>query len=169
MKKHYHSNMLYSFAILVLFANSLSSALAQNNFFGNSLPNGPGGLSGGPVDERDRLGVQGSTPGGGPGPADFTEDEKRMRRKYKANMAHCRDLISKGEKMMKDGEGKDDKAYKKGKILKDIGEKQLADLQANSPFPDDAKREQDKKKKEAAKADSKADAKSDAKDTGSSN
>jgi hypothetical protein len=70
-------------------------------------------------------------PGAG---ADSTSDEKRMQKKFKANMAHMKELIAKGENMMKNAPNENDKAYKKGKVLKEIGEKNLADMQANSPF-----------------------------------
>lgn len=81
-----------------------------------------------------------------PGPSsDVTADEKRMQKKYKANMNHLKDLIAKGEAMMKSAHDQNDKAYKKGRIFKEIGEKQLAEMQANNPFALDAL-DPDKKK-----------------------
>ncbi len=67
--------------------------------------------------------------------ADFTGDEKRMQKKYKANINNAKNLIEKGTQMM-DSAGKNisSAVYKKGKILKEIGEKSLAELKANNPF-----------------------------------
>ena len=106
-------------------------AAQGNNFFGSSLPgsvpsaaNPPAG-SGGP-------GGSGGPPGG-----DYSDDEKRVQKKMKANVARYKELVNKGEAMMKKGESShNDKMYKKGKILKEIGEKQLNEIQANSPVPD---------------------------------
>lgn len=75
-----------------------------------------------------------------PQPGDFTDDEKRMQKKYQEKIRHAKSLIEKGETMMKRGEGKDDKAFKKGKVFKQIGERELAELQANNPFPDKDKK-----------------------------
>lgn len=73
-------------------------------------------------------------------PADYTDDEKRMQKKYKEKIRHAKSLISKGERMMKDGQsGKDDKTFKRGKVIKEIGERQLAELTANNPFPEPEK------------------------------
>ncbi len=82
--------------------------------------------------------------------ADNTADEKRMQKKYKANLNHMKDLIAKGEAMMKTAPNKDDKAYKKGKILKELGEKHLADMQANSPYQLELLESEKKKEKEKA-------------------
>jgi hypothetical protein len=68
---------------------------------------------------------------------DYTSDEKRMQKKYKDNVKHAKDLISKGESMMNGCKGNTNhKDYKKGKIYKEIGEKSLSDLSANNPFPE---------------------------------
>lgn len=73
-------------------------------------------------------------------PADYTDDEKRMQKKYKEKIRHARSLITKGERMMKSGQtGKDDKVFKRGKVIKEIGERQLAELTANNPFPEPEK------------------------------
>jgi hypothetical protein len=69
-----------------------------------------------------------------PSGQDNTADEKRMQRKYKANLSHMKDLIAKGNQMMKSAPNQNDSKYKKGKILKEMGEKHLADMQANNPF-----------------------------------
>ncbi len=60
-----------------------------------------------------------------------------MQRKYKANMHAAADLVTKAEKMIKEGEKKNDpKEVKKGEILKKIAEKTVNDLKTNNPLPD---------------------------------
>ncbi len=67
---------------------------------------------------------------------DFTEDEKRMQHKYRDSIKHAKSLITKGTAMMDSGKKSgNDKDFKKGKILKEIGERQLGELNANNPFP----------------------------------
>lgn len=67
---------------------------------------------------------------------DFTEDEKRMQHKYRDSIKHAKSLITKGTDMMNSGKKSgNDKDFKKGKILKEIGERQLGELNANNPFP----------------------------------
>lgn len=67
---------------------------------------------------------------------DFTDDEKRMQHKYRDSIKHAKDLINKGTAMMDHGQkSHNDKEYKKGKIFKEIGERQLGELNANNPFP----------------------------------
>lgn len=95
---------------------------SQNSFFGSALPGNVPSAANPPA-----------TGGGG----DYSDDEKRMQKKFKASVNHAKELLAKGEAMMKKGETKnDDKMYKKGKILKEIAEKRLNELQANNPFPD---------------------------------
>ena len=83
------------------------------------------------VDENNiNAGLPGLTaPPAMPPSGDYTDDEKRMQKKYRGNIARAKDLISKGEGMMKSA-GKDDKTYKKGKILKETGERWLTELKA---------------------------------------
>jgi hypothetical protein len=77
---------------------------------------------------------------GGQAGGDYTADEKRMQKKFKGNVQHAKDLIEKGESMMKSAKGNTShKDYKKGKIVKEIGEKTLTELQANNPFPEPEK------------------------------
>ncbi len=111
-------------------AGLASPAFAQGNFFGGQTPSAPGG--GAPSQTANPY-ADPAVPKG-----DFTEDEKRMQKKFKASVKHAKGLIAKGEKMMAPGtkSGKQDKEFKKGKILKEIGEKQLAELQANNPLVD---------------------------------
>ena len=66
---------------------------------------------------------------------DYTQDEKTLQKKYKARLAHDQEMIARGEHMMK-GAAPTSKEYKKGKIIKEIGERDAADLKANSPFPE---------------------------------
>lgn len=120
-------------------------ALAQGNFFGGGGSTTPPGAIGN-VDGDDNGSssssstssksspgmAQGTNSGG-----DYTSDEKRMQKKYKDNVNHAKSLISKGESMMKGSNGNvNHKDYKKGKILKEVGEKSLAELSANNPFPE---------------------------------
>jgi len=68
--------------------------------------------------------------------SDFTGDEKRMQKKYKSNIVNANNLIAKGTQMMKSSESNQNSpVFKRGKILKEIGEKSLANLKANNPFP----------------------------------
>jgi hypothetical protein len=112
---------------------SIAQALAQsNNFFGTSVP-GQGDMTQPPPGANAAAGAMGSAGGN----AEYTDDEKRMRKKYKANIVSTQKLIAKATAMIKAGEkSHDDKALKKGKILKDIGERRLAELRQNSPFLD---------------------------------
>ncbi len=116
-----------------------ASAFAQsgNDFFGSSVPSSGGGSAGSSQIDRPpgvAAAEQAALKAGG---GDYTVDEKRMQKKYKANMRAAEELIAKAEKMVKDGEKKkDDKAMKKGKILKEVAEKRLNDLKENNPMPD---------------------------------
>jgi hypothetical protein len=112
---------------LVLFALNGQLVSAQGGLGG--MYNGqPPGAQGAVEDEKFPGDKPNSKPGG-----DYTEDEKRMQKKYKSRIAHDKDLIARGEHMMKsDPKGKD---YKKGKVWKEIGEKDLAEMEANNPFP----------------------------------
>ena len=119
------------------FVDTQPASAGPNDFFGSAMPAGqmsdPNGAPG-----------QFATPGqskaaemmNGAGPGDYTDDEKRMQKKFKASISHARGLIAKGERMMK---SQDQKESKKGKILKEIGEKRLAELEANNPVPHENK------------------------------
>ena len=83
--------------------------------------------------------------GNGASPTDFTQDEKRMQKKNKAMAEHIKGLIEKGDKMMKDGKAKkDDKMFKKGQIIKGIGERRQAELKASAQQALDAKKDKEK-------------------------
>ncbi len=99
------------------------------DFFGGSAPGG--GSMGSATDPLGSGGGPTAPPGGG----EYTDDEKRMQRKYRANIHDAQELVAKGEQMMK--KGKDQNNHKeatKGKIIKEIGEKRLEELKANDPF-----------------------------------
>jgi hypothetical protein len=67
---------------------------------------------------------------------DFTEDEKRVQKKWQDRIAGDHRLIDRGEKMMRGAKNNPkDKDYQKGKVMKSIGEKDLAEMKSNSPFP----------------------------------
>lgn len=118
-----------AFAAFVVLASAASAqSNSANSFFGA----GGGG-------NADAGGTQTNNPYADPSvpKGDFTADEKRMQKKYVESIAHARGLISKGEKMIQDGAKRgQDKMAKKGKVLKMIGEKTLAELQANNPLGD---------------------------------
>lgn len=110
-----------------------------NDFFGSAMPAGqmpdPHGTSSDNFTmPTNAKGVQAagqemmnSAPAG-----DYTEDERRMQKKFKASISHAKGLIAKGDRMMKSNI---EKESKKGRILKEIGEKRLAELEANNPMP----------------------------------
>ena len=113
------------FAPAIVLLASLTTGQAQaagpNDFFGGSVPGA----------------VQDAAANAPSAAGDFTDDEKRMQKKYLASVRQAKTLIGKGELMMKRGEDKHDKKMlKKGKILKDIGQRNLTELEANNPFPD---------------------------------
>lgn len=110
-------------------------ALAQsNNFFGSSIGGTPDTNQGAQTAVDGAKGVAAAA-GAPPGPpqSDYTADEKRVQKKYKDNLKHAQGLIIKGEEMMR---SKDERVAKKGKVIKEIGEKAVADLKANNPFPE---------------------------------
>jgi hypothetical protein len=119
--------------IAALCAGSGLPALAgPNDFFGTSVPE-----SAQPPASQARQAPANPYADPTVPQGDYTADEKRMQKKYKASVQHCKNLIAKGTRMMEIGEkGKKDKEFKKGKILKEIGEKQLAELAANNPLSD---------------------------------
>ena len=136
----------YVLATAALLAGMIAQpALAgPNDFFGGSVP------SSGPI--NDPLAGPAANIAPPPG-VDFSDDEKHMQKRYKARMQHAKELIAKGTKMMKEGESKhNDKIFKKGDIIKKIGEKDLAELQANNPFPEQPKKGKDGKDKTSTQA-----------------
>lgn len=111
----------------IICASCAQPALAgANDFFGSQVPDG-------------KQPQQAANPYADPTVphGDFTDDEKRMQKKFKASVRNAQDLIAKGDKMMESGTRKhNDKEFKKGKVLKEIGQKQLAELKDNNPISD---------------------------------
>ncbi len=111
-----------------------------NNFFGTS-PGAPSTAAGGDLPEDSNPnavlpGLNSTNPNVNPPVGtDFSGDEKRMQKKYKDNLNSAKRLIDKGTQMMKSS-GKNVNAanYKKGRILKETGEKWQAQLKASNPF-----------------------------------
>jgi hypothetical protein len=147
----------------LLLAAAFLCLVCPSNSFAQTFNNGPilpGQIGSDMTDDTPKQGLFGGTqaapapsptaaPPNGPGTIpgagmDNTADEKRMQKKFKANRSHYKDLVVKGDAMMKSAPNKEDKTYKKGKILKEMGEKHLAEMQANSPF---TMEDQDDKKK----------------------
>jgi hypothetical protein len=115
--------------VIAALGAGLPAFAGSNDFFGSQVPESS------PVNTPKQTSNPYADPTVPQG--DFTADEKRMQKKYKASITHCKGLIAKGTKMMESGQrGKNDKEFKKGKILKEIGEKQLAELAANNPLAD---------------------------------
>ncbi|HEY9777021.1 MAG TPA: hypothetical protein V6C81_24865 [Planktothrix sp.] len=103
--------------------DSSSPVQAAPSGGGGSAPAAPGG---------DSLGN--APPGAPQGNNDFSSDETRMRKKYKAMLAYYKREIAKGDNMMRNSPDQKSADYKKGKIIKEIAEKHLADIQTNNPF-----------------------------------
>ena len=105
-----------------------------NDFFGSSIGGTPDTNQGAQTaaDGAKGQAAAAQVPSGPP-PGDYTADEKRVQKKYKDNLKHAQGLILKGEDMMR---SHDQKVAKKGKVLKEIGEKAVADLKSNNPFPE---------------------------------
>jgi hypothetical protein len=118
--------------------HSLTSAALVAGILGTIAPvfaAGPNDFFGGSVPAAAQEAAATASSGG-----DYTDDEKRMQKKYQTSIRHAKGLIAKGDVMMKAGEKKhDDKMMKKGKIIKEIGERRLTELQANNPFPEPEK------------------------------
>lgn len=118
-----------------------TSAFAQsgNDFFGGSTPSAGAGGGGNGIERPPGIQAaeqQALKSGGGAG-GDYTSDEKRMQKKFKSNLRAAQELVSKADRMVKDGEKKkDDKIVKKGKILKEVAEKRVAELKEQNPFPE---------------------------------
>ncbi|MBX9940461.1 MAG: hypothetical protein K2Y32_14475 [Candidatus Obscuribacterales bacterium] len=105
-----------------------------NDFFGNSIP-----TVGDPSGSTRPAASSSSSPSeisSSPSASEFTDDEKRMQKKYKLAIKHAQTLIAKADKMIKDGEArKDNKLLKKGQVLKGVGERALENLKTNNPLP----------------------------------
>lgn len=85
------------------------------------------------------------TTGAPPANGDFTADEKVMQERYKGRIANAHKNIDRAEKMMAScGDNHNKAEYKKGKVMKEIAEKDLADLKSNSPFPSNSSLDPDR-------------------------
>ena len=110
---------------------TLPAVAGPNDFFGGNIGNSSDSAQGGQAAANSATSATApnmTAPGG-----DYTADEKRMQKKYRANVADAQKLIAKAAEMMKSS---DVKLSKKGKIMKEIGEKRLAELKQNNPFPE---------------------------------
>jgi hypothetical protein len=132
-------------SIAVAAGLNLSAYAGPNDFFGSQLGSGPDPSTthSGDGAAAPSTPALGSSAPSGPPAGDYTVDEKRVQKKYKDNVKRAQKLIQKGESMMKSA---DDKTSKKGRVLKEIGEKAVAELKANNPFPELAARDDAKKK-----------------------
>lgn len=134
---------------LTLFTSSFNAVIANpNDFFGSSIPTvggaaDPGSnVQGAASSSASELTPQSPSSSG---QNDYTDDEKRMQKKYKFALKHAQALIARADKMIKDGESrKDNKMLKKGQILKGIGERTLENLKASNPLPEAANALKDK-------------------------
>jgi hypothetical protein len=135
---------LFSTLAMAISFSNIACVYSQygNNFFGTT-PGAPsaGGGGGGdsPEDSNPNAvlpGLNSTNPNTNPPlGTDFSGDEKRMQRKYKANLNSAKKLVNKGTQMMKSADKNvNDPDYKKGKILKETGEKWLIQLKANNPL-----------------------------------
>ena len=116
---------------------NLAAVAGPNDFFGgNNIGGASDNAQGAQVSPKERDAA--AQMPAGPPPAEYTSDEKRVQKKYKANMKSAQDLVRRGESM---SHSRDDKIAKKGRILKEIGEKRIAELKANNPFPEIAGRD----------------------------
>jgi uncharacterized glyoxalase superfamily protein PhnB len=132
------NRIFFSLLTAVMAAGTQPVMAGPNDFFGSTMPAGqmadPHGTSNQFTTPGQAKAAEQLNAGGGPG--DYTDDEKRMQKKYKASVSHAKGLIAKGDKMMKSPVPKEST---KGKILKEIGEKRLAELEANNPIPHENK------------------------------
>jgi hypothetical protein len=147
----YSAKLLIGLSCLLGFApGSLAQSSQSNDFFGSALPNTQqvptaSASSSGAPPASPASGLVPAPTGNGASPTDFTQDEKRMQKKNKEMAIWIKDLIEKGDRMMKDGKAKhNDKMYKKGQIIKDIGEKKQAQLKASAQQALDAKKDKEK-------------------------
>jgi len=120
---------------------ALPSFSQANNFFGSNGASqiNPNQLGNTGREDDGAAGpgipaMNGALPPPAPAGGDYSKDEKRMQVKYRGNLHHAQDLIKQGDAMMAKAGNKESKEYKKGKVLKAIGEKSLADLKAGNPF-----------------------------------
>jgi hypothetical protein len=159
-------SIVTALTILFAIGNSAKAQAGPNDFFGSAIGGSPELTQGASAAANGAAGFAAAqtAPGNGPGagsaaqpgqqpsgssivgtganiapapsgpPAgDYTLDEKRVQKKYKSNLRRAQALAARGAEMMK---SHDEKVAKKGKVLKEIGEKAVADLKAANPFPE---------------------------------
>jgi hypothetical protein len=124
-------------SVLIAAGINMQAQAGANDFFGSSLGSASGPVGGSPDTQQGGASAVNAVPTTAPA-GDYTSDEKRVQKKFKSSVDHARKLVARGEAMMK---SKDDKECKKGKILKEIGERRISELKANNPFPEIAGRE----------------------------
>src|SRR5579883_2758842 len=139
------TSLSLAFALSAIVLADNPAVAGSNSFFGTnaggssaSAGSGSGTNSSSQSQDVDETNVNAGLPGLTAPPAmppagDYTDDEKRMQKKYRGNISRAKQLIAKGEQMMK-ASNKDAKEYKRGKVLKETGEKWLTELKGNDPY-----------------------------------
>jgi hypothetical protein len=125
------SPVAFALVLSIVAGVNLNAFAGPNDFFGSQI-GGPSDTTQGSTTSPAASAADAQLPAGAPA-GDYTADEKRVQKKYKDNMKSAQKLVAKGESMMR---SKDEKVSKKGRILKEIGEKRIAELKANNPFPE---------------------------------
>lgn len=120
-----------------------------NDFFGTAVPSGT-------TAQPQEANPYADTP---MPEGDFSQDEKRMQKRFKSKVKHAKNLVAKGKRMIEQGKKKNNKKMiTKGKIFLDIGERELKQLAANNPLSNlltpQQKTEMEKKAKKTAQSDS---------------
>ena len=128
-------NILFSIPLLAtigIVSSSLhhTACAGPNDFFGTAVPAGSASdASAGQQTEQNPY-AETPMPEG-----DFSEDERRMQKKFKTRVKHAKSLIEKGKKLIETGEKKNKKKLiSRGKIFVDIGERELKQLAENNPL-----------------------------------
>ena len=120
-----------------------------NDFFGTAVPSGT-------TAQPQEANPYADTP---MPEGDFSEDERRMQKRFKSKVKHAKNLVAKGKKLIETGKKKNNKKMiTKGKIFLDIGERELKQLAANNPLSNlltpQQKTELEKKNKQTASKES---------------
>ena len=120
------TNLLLSLSLIALFVPGFEPALAgPNDFFGTAVPSDTSA-------QPEEVNPYASTP---MPEGDYSEDERRMQKKFKSRVQHAKNLISKGEKLIERGKSKNDKKLvSRGQIFVDIGNRELKQLAENNPL-----------------------------------
>lgn len=120
------NNLLLSLSLIAFLAPCVAPAYAgPNDFFGTAVPAGS-------TAQPQESNPYASTP---MPEGDFSEDERRMQKKFKSRVKHAKKLILKGEKLIAQGEKKKKKKLiSRGKIFVSIGNRELKQLAQNNPL-----------------------------------